>query len=70
LDKKRKLRMLLLMLIDKPIWILDDPFNGLDEESIKKLTKIISMKRDQQGMIIIATHIMPMLTGLKEYNLL
>ena len=68
--QKRKLRMLLLMLIDKPIWILDDPFNGLDEESIKKLTKIISMKRDQQGMIIIATHIMPMLTGLKEYNLL
>ena len=62
--------MLLLMLIDKPIWILDDPFNGLDEESIKKLTKIISMKRDQQVMIIIATHIMPMLTGLKEYNLL
>ena len=62
--------MLFLLLINKPIWILDDPFNGLDEESINKLTKIMSMKRDQNGMIIIATHIIPELTGIKEYNLI
>ena len=68
--QKRKMRMLFLLLINKPIWILDDPFNGLDEESINKLTKIMSMKRDQNGMIIIATHIIPELTGIKEYNLI
>ena len=67
--QKRKMRILLLLLINKPVWILDDPFNGLEEESMKKITKIISMKRDKQGMVIIATHIIPMITGMKEYEL-
>ena len=28
--QKKKLQLLLLMLVNKPIWLLDDPFNGLD----------------------------------------
>ena len=67
--QKRKMRMLLLLLIDKPVWILDDPFNGLDDETISKLTKIISMKRDQHGMIIMATHIIPHIRDMKEFEL-
>ena len=67
--QKRKMRMLLLLLIDKPVWILDDPFNGLDDETISKLIKIISMKRDQHGMIIMATHIIPHIRYMKEFEL-
>ena len=67
--QKRKMRMLLLLLIDKPLWILDDPFNGLDDETISKLIKIISMKRDQHGMIIMATHIIPHIRDMKEFEL-
>ena len=67
--QKRKMRMLLLLLINKPVWILDDPFNGLDDETISKLTKIISMKRDQHGMIIMATHIIPHIRDMKEFEL-
>ena len=67
--QKRKMRMLLLLLIDKPVWILDDPFNGLDDETISKLIKIISMKRDQHGMIIMATHIIPHIRDMKEFKL-
>jgi len=67
--QKRKMRMLLLLLINKPVWILDDPFNGLDDETISKLTKIISMKRDQHGIIIMATHIIPHIRDMKEFEL-
>ena len=67
--QKRKMRMLLLLLIDKPVWILDDPFNGLDDETISKLIKIISMKRDQHGTIIMATHIIPHIRDMKEFEL-
>lgn len=67
--QKRKMRMLLLLLINKPVWILDDPFNGLDDETISKLIKIISMKRDQHGMIIIASHIIPHIKNMKEFEL-
>ena len=67
--QKRKMRMLLLLLINKPVWILDDPFNGLDDETISKLIKIISMKRDQHGMIIMASHIIPHIKNMKEFEL-
>jgi ABC-type transport system involved in cytochrome c biogenesis ATPase subunit len=28
------------MLVNKPVWILDDPFNGLDKQSIEKITTV------------------------------
>ena len=32
------------MLVNKETWILDDPFNGLDRQSIKKILTLISKK--------------------------
>ena len=67
--QKRKMRMLLLLLIDKPVWILDDPFNGLDKETISKLIKIISMKKALDGIIIMATHMTPHIKDIKVFEL-
>ena len=54
--QKKKLQLLLLMLVTKETWILDDPFNGLDIESISKILTLISKKRENNGTIVIATH--------------
>ena len=54
--QKKKLQLLLLMLVNKPIWILDDPFNGLDNDTILKITKLLSKKVNSKGTIIIASH--------------
>ena len=54
--QKKKLQLLLLMLVNKPIWILDDPFNGLDNDTIVKITKLLSKKTEENGAIIIASH--------------
>ena len=43
--QKKKLQLLLLMLVTKETWILDDPFNGLDVESISKILTLISKKK-------------------------
>ena len=67
--QKKKFRILLIMLIDKPVWILDDPFNGLDYQSISQITKVISLKRDKNGLILIASHQSPLLTNLKEFTI-
>jgi ABC-type transport system involved in cytochrome c biogenesis ATPase subunit len=67
--QKRKMRMLLLLLINKPVWILDDPFNGLDGETISKLIKIISMKKALDGIIIMATHMTPQIKDIKVFEL-
>jgi heme exporter protein A len=37
-------------------WILDEPFAGLDEESIKALKKIFEQHLSKQGCIILANH--------------
>ena len=58
-----------LLLINKTVWLLDDPFNGLDEETIKKLTEIIDIKRNQNGIIIMASHQVPAIQNLKEFVL-
>ena len=50
--QKKKLQLLLLMLVNKPVWILDDPFNGLDRQSIKKITTLISKKSENKGIIL------------------
>ena len=54
--QKKKLQLLLLMLVNKPIWILDDPFNGLDNDTIIKITTLLSKKLENKGIIIIASH--------------
>ena len=54
--QKKKLQLLLLMLVNKPIWILDDPFNGLDNNTIKKITTLLAKKVENKGSIIIASH--------------
>ena len=66
--QKKKLQLLLLMLVNKPIWILDDPFNGLDNDTIIKITTLLSKKLENKGIIIIATH-QNMAIPHRTYNL-
>ena len=54
--QKKKMQLLLLMLVNKPVWVLDDPFNGLDNETIIKITTLLSKKLENKGIIIIAGH--------------
>ena len=54
--QKKKLQLLLLILVNKPIWVLDDPFNGLDNNTINKITTLLKKKAENKGSIIIASH--------------
>ena len=37
-------------------WILDEPFAGLDEESVKAVKKILDQHVQNHGCIILANH--------------
>jgi heme exporter protein A len=54
--QKKKLQLLLLILVNKPVWILDDPFNGLDQDTINKITSLLSRKLEDHGIILISSH--------------
>ena len=67
--QKKKLQLIALLLVNKKYWLLDDPFNGLDDESITKVSSLIKTKIKQNGSVIIASHADPFLTNTKEYRL-
>ena len=67
--QKKKLQLLLLMLVNKPIWILDDPFNGLDNKSIINVHSLLKKKLENKGIIILTSHQDINLNNYKTLNL-
>ncbi len=58
---KKKLAILFGLKINKPILILDEPFNGLDIESVQVLKLIIANLKSNGHTVIITSHIMEVL---------
>ena len=67
--QKKKLQLLLLMLVNKPVWILDDPFSGLDSKSIQNLNTLFEKKLENKGIIILTSHQGITLNDYKTLNL-
>lgn len=58
---KKKLALLTILKLDRPIIILDEPFNGLDLESNYLVEKIILMLKEKGKTILITSHILGIL---------
>lgn len=54
--QKRRLAMARLNLAPRPLWLLDEPENGLDRDHRRALEQMINAHLDDQGMVILATH--------------
>ncbi|WP_411810732.1 ATP-binding cassette domain-containing protein [Chryseobacterium scophthalmum] len=54
---KKKLALIGMLMLDKPINILDEPFNGVDFEGIHLLYDIIRELKQSNKMVIISSHI-------------
>ena len=67
--QKKKLQLLLLMLVNKPVWILDDPFSGLDSKSIQSVNILFQKKLENKGIIILTSHQGVSLNDYKTLNL-
>ncbi len=64
---KKKLALLGIIKQNKPIIILDEPFNGLDVEMCRILHLILMQLKDKGKTIIISSHIIETLTNLCDY---
>lgn len=56
LGQRRKVALISLMLKQKTLWIIDEPFTGLDKESAKQIGEAIANHLKQGGMAIVASH--------------
>lgn len=54
---KKKLAFMGLLALDRPVLILDEPFNGLDLESSEALQKILPQLKRTDRIILITSHI-------------
>lgn len=53
----RKVALAGVILKNKPLWILDEPFNSLDKASYHKLQAICQQHLKKGGMILLACHL-------------
>jgi ABC-2 type transport system ATP-binding protein len=61
---KKKLAFMAILCLDKPILLLDEPFNGLDMETNQQMKMIIKQLKERQKTILITSHIMESLTSI------
>ncbi|HHN68159.1 MAG TPA: heme ABC exporter ATP-binding protein CcmA [Thermopetrobacter sp.] len=55
--QKRRLALARLALIERPVWLLDEPTVGLDTASVGRLQALMRSHLDGGGIILAATHI-------------
>ena len=57
------------MLVNKPVWILDDPYSGLDSKSIQNVNALFKKKLENKGIIILTSHQSILLNNYKTLEL-
>jgi len=57
--QKQRLALARLFMVQRPLWLLDEPTIGLDHSSYTMLRRAIKTHREQGGITIIATHDTP-----------
>lgn len=53
---KQKVALIQLLMEDRDLYVLDEPTNGLDQESINILVKLLKEKNKKGKTIIVVTH--------------
>ncbi|MDK2979367.1 MAG: type transport system ATP-binding protein [Bacteroidales bacterium] len=64
---KKKLALLGILKQDKPLMILDEPFNSLDIETCRIIRMVLLRLKEKNKTIIITSHIIETLTNLCDY---
>ncbi len=54
--QRHRLALARVVAAPAPLWLLDEPGNALDEQSLNALSQIISDHRANGGMVVVASH--------------
>ncbi|MFK5984060.1 MAG: cytochrome c biogenesis heme-transporting ATPase CcmA [Pseudomonadota bacterium] len=53
---KRRLAIAKLLVLDTPLWVLDEPFTSVDVKGIKMIEGFIEQHLQKQGLVIMTSH--------------
>ena len=63
---RRKLARAATLMQRREVVLLDEPFNGLDMESLYVAQRLILRRRDEGATILITSHLLPTLTPVAD----
>ncbi len=63
---KKKIAFMGLILLDRPVYILDEPFNGVDIQSNEVLIRIIDALKKKGKYILVSSHILSSLLQMSD----
>ena len=66
--ERKKLELLRLILEQKKLWVLDEPFNHLDDLSIEILNQTFLDHVNNNGLILFASHFDPKISNLETFE--
>ncbi|HEU4959556.1 MAG TPA: heme ABC exporter ATP-binding protein CcmA [Sphingomonas sp.] len=55
--QRRRAALARVVASDAPVWLLDEPANGLDERAVALLEALIASHRAAGGVVLVATHV-------------
>lgn len=64
---KKKLALIGILKLNKPILLLDEPFNGIDMEAARIIHLLLKYLKDKGKTVIITSHILETLTSSCDY---
>ncbi len=63
---KKKLAFSAIVLQNRPVMLLDEPFNGVDLEGTEIMTRVLASLQSEGRIIIVSSHILSMLTAMSN----
>jgi heme exporter protein A len=67
--QKRRLGLARLVVVERPLWLLDEPTVSLDTASISLLDQLLARHLSAGGLAVIATHVAMGVSGLRQLEL-
>ncbi|MDR3000654.1 MAG: ATP-binding cassette domain-containing protein [Fibromonadaceae bacterium] len=54
--EKRRLALARVILLNRPVWILDEPFAGLDKDNVRLIEKLLEKESETKSILCISHH--------------
>lgn len=67
--QRRRAALARVVASEAPVWLLDEPANGLDDASVRTLETLIARHREAGGVALIATHLPISVPGAQSFVL-
>ena len=65
----KKLELSRLMIEQKKLWVLDEPYSGLDDKAAELINETINKHAEMGGMVIFTSHFNPGFSKMENLNL-